>query len=111
VELFLSTKTKLKGLFVLYIFPVIGVLVGAFSSKSLSGLFGLSQNAGTFLFTVAGFIAAVLLARFVGNRMEAREELVPVIVRVVGRASRRLTPILPNVTGSDSASCCAEPTK
>lgn len=107
VQLHLSTKTKLKGLFVLYMFPVIGVLVGAFSANSLSELLGLNQNMGTALFTVAGFVIAVLLARFVGDRMEARDELMPLIVRVVGRASPSAMPVPPHAADPDSAACCA----
>jgi sigma-E factor negative regulatory protein RseC len=107
VELHLSTKTKLKGLFVLYLFPVIGIVVGAISGKSASEFFGLNPSAGTAVFMVVGFIAAVLLGRFVGGRMEARQELMPLIVRVVGRAARSAMPVPPNITDSDPESCCA----
>lgn len=87
VELYLSTKTKLKGLFILYMFPVLGLLVGAFSSNSLSGFLGFNQNAGMVLFTLSGLILAFLLARFLASRMEARQELTLVVSRVVRRAA------------------------
>jgi len=90
VELYVSTRTKLKGLFLLYMFPVIGLLVGALSSHSLSGLFGMNENVGMALFTSAGFAAALLLARFVAGRMETREELTPMVSRVLRRAPSNL---------------------
>lgn len=87
VELHLSTKIKLKGLFMLYIFPVLGLLVGAFSGSSLSGPLGLSQNMSIILFTLSGLILAFLLVRFLARRMEARQELTPTVSRVIRRAA------------------------
>ena len=86
VELYLSTKTKLKGQFILYIFPVLGLSVGAFSANSLSAVLGLNQTLGTALFTMLGLILAFLLARFLAARMEANQQLTLVVLRVVGRA-------------------------
>ena len=88
VELYLSTKTKFKGLFILYMFPVLGLLVGAFSANSLAGLTGLNKSVGMVVFTLGGLILAVLLARLLDDRMEAGQELTPTISRVVKRASK-----------------------
>jgi sigma-E factor negative regulatory protein RseC len=88
VELYLSTKTKLKGQFILYMLPVLGLSVGAFSANSLSGVLGLNQILGTVLFTLSGLILAFLLARFLAARMEANQQLTLIISRVVGRARR-----------------------
>ncbi len=35
VELYLNTKTKLKGLFMVYIFPVLGLLIGAIMGNGM----------------------------------------------------------------------------
>jgi len=86
VELKLSARTRLKGLFVMYMFPVIGLLVGAFSADSLSGLIGLNRDFGLFAFTFLGLALALLLARWVSHRMEMRQELTPVISRIVQSA-------------------------
>ncbi|MBN1840695.1 MAG: SoxR reducing system RseC family protein [Deltaproteobacteria bacterium] len=85
VELFLSTKTKLKGLFILYMLPVLGLLIGAFSANSLSGVLGFDKQLGIVFFTLSGLIAAFLLARFLAIRMEANQQLIPIVTRVVGR--------------------------
>ena len=86
VELYLSTKAKLKGLFILYMFPVLGLLVGASSANSLSGLLGLNNNIGMALFTISGLVLAILFARLLAGRMEAKRELTPIVSRVVHRA-------------------------
>ncbi len=86
VELYVSTKTKLKGQFVLYMFPVLGLLIGAFSANSLSRVLGLNQNVGMAIFTLGGLILAFLLERFVSKRMETRQELTPMVSRVLRRA-------------------------
>lgn len=85
VELYLSTKTKLKGLFILYMFPVLGLLIGAFSGNSLSAVFGLNKDLGMVLFTLSGLILAFLLAKLLTARMEANRELTPIVSRVVVR--------------------------
>lgn len=85
VELYLSTKSKLKGLFILYMFPVLGLLIGAFSANSLSGVLGFNKELGMVLFTLSGLILAFLLAKLLAARMETNRELTPIVSRVVGR--------------------------
>ncbi len=86
VEFKLSTKTQLKGLFVLYMFPVLGLLIGAFSADGLSGLIGLNEDVGLFVFILLGVAIAFLSARLVSRRMETRQELTPVVSRIVRKA-------------------------
>jgi sigma-E factor negative regulatory protein RseC len=106
VELYISSKTKLKGLFVLYMFPVLGLFIGAFSAEPLSRLIGLSQNVGIVLFTLSGFVLALILARFVSERMAASQELIPKISRVVGRSRVPPPPIPTEPAGQE---CCSSP--
>ena len=104
VELYLRTRTKLKGLFVLYMFPVLGLFLGAFSAEPLSRLVGLSRDVGMVLFMVSGLVLAVLLARFISGRMAAKEELMPLISRVIGRSRVTDLPIPKKPAGSE---CCS----
>lgn len=92
VALYLSTKTKLKGMFILYVFPVLGLLLGAFSASSISELLGWNRKMGMVLFTLLGLVLAFLLARFCAARMEAKDELTPRVFRVI---RRKLTDPLP----------------
>ena len=86
VGLYLSTKTQLKGQFIVYMLPVLGLSVGAFSANSLSAILGLNQSFGTASFTLFGLILAFLLARFLSARMEANQQLTLIVSRVIGRA-------------------------
>ncbi len=85
VDISLSPKTKIKGMLVLYILPVLGLLVGAFSAEGLSRILGLSHNTGLVLFTFCGLVLAFLAARIYGKRMEQRQALTPWVSRVLKR--------------------------
>ena len=86
VELFLSTKTRMKSMLILYILPVVGLLVGALSGGSLSRTFGLNENFGILIFTFAGLVLAFVLVRVLGTRMDTKQELTPIVSRVIRRA-------------------------
>lgn len=91
VELYLSSKTKLKGTAIVYLIPVLGIFVGAFSANPLSMAIGLNPSVGMALFTISGLVASVFLMRYLANRMDSTEALTPVVKRVV--FSARATPI------------------
>jgi sigma-E factor negative regulatory protein RseC len=83
VELYLSTKTKLKGTAIVYLLPVLGIFTGAFSAGPLSEAFGLNPSLGMALFTITGLVSAVLFMRYLADRMAARQTLNPLVKRVI----------------------------
>jgi sigma-E factor negative regulatory protein RseC len=83
VELYLSTKTKLTGTAIVYLIPVFGIFVGAFSANPLSEALGLNPSLGMALFTITGLISAVFLMRYLANRMDSKQTLTPLLKRVV----------------------------
>ena len=83
VELYLSTGTKLKGTAIVYLLPVLGIFVGAFSAHPLSKLLGLNPSLGMAFFTLTGLVAAVFLMRHLANRMGSNQALNPAVKRVV----------------------------
>lgn len=87
VEIYLNSKTKLKGLFMIYMFPVLGLLAGALVGSILSQPLGLNKDVGTVILSFSGLALAFLLARHLGTRMEANHELTPIVSRVLRRAS------------------------
>ena len=91
VELYLSSKTKLKGTAIVYLIPVLGIFVGAFSASPLSTAIGLNPSVGMALFTISGLVASVWLMRYLANRMGSTDALTPVVKRVV--FSARTMPI------------------
>ena len=91
VELYLSTKTKLTGTAIVYLIPVFGIFVGAFSANPLSAALGLNPSLGMALFTLTGLVLSVFLMRYLANRMDSKQALTPLVKRVV--MSARSTPI------------------
>jgi sigma-E factor negative regulatory protein RseC len=91
VELYLSSKTKLKGTAIVYLIPVLGIFVGAFSANPLSAAIGLNPSLGMALFTLTGLVAAIFLMRYLANRMDTEQSLIPTVKRVV--FSARTIPI------------------
>jgi sigma-E factor negative regulatory protein RseC len=83
VELYLSTKTKLKGTAIVYLLPVFGIFAGAFSANPLSEALGLNPSLGMAVFTLTGLILAVFLMRSLANRMAANQALTPLVKRVI----------------------------
>ena len=91
VELYLRTSTKLKGTAIVYLIPVLGIFVGAFSANPLSAAMGINPSLGMAFFTLTGLASSIFLMRYLANRMDAQQALVPKVKRVVFRA--RITPI------------------
>ena len=89
VELYLSTATKLKGTAIVYLLPVLGIFVGAFSAGPLSGALGLNPSLGMVIFTITGIVSAVFLMRYLADRMAAKQTLTPLVKRVI-RSTRSI---------------------
>ena len=89
VELYLSSKTKLKGTAIVYLIPVLGIFAGAFSANPLSAAIGLDPSHGMALFTLTGLVAAIFLMRYLGKRMDAKQKLTPKVKRVIFSAPSR----------------------
>ena len=90
VELYMSTATKLKGTAIVYLLPVAGLFVGAFSAGPLSGALGLNQSLGMVIFTITGLVSAVFVMRYLSDRMAARQTLNPQVKRVI-RSARSMS--------------------
>ena len=83
VELYLSTKTKLKSTAIVYLIPVLGIFVGAFSAEPLSKALGLNPSLAMVVFTLTGLVSAIFLMRYLANRMAAKQALIPLVKRVI----------------------------
>lgn len=103
VEIFLSTRTHLKTVFIVYMVPVLGLLAGAILASNLSLFLGLNEKWGMALFPILGLVLAFLLVRLFEARMKARRELIPVVSRVI----RRSTPAASKFR-NQAASCACD---
>jgi len=83
-----GTGSLLKATFLLYVFPILLLLAGAFAGRAASPFLGWGETAGAATAGFLLFFAGLLLVRIQGNRMARRREYRPRIVRVTGRACR-----------------------
>jgi len=83
IVLKLQTGSLLKATFLLYVFPILVLIAGAAIGQKYASLFGF--NPGLFS-VVAGFgffSAAVLIVRIAANRMAAKDEYRPRIIKII----------------------------
>ena len=86
VELYLNSRTQLKCVFMVYMVPVIGLLIGAFLGSGLSTLVRLGPNIGIFLLSAVGLVVGFMLTRLYSNRMETKNALTLRVTRIVRRS-------------------------
>ncbi len=85
VELFINSKTQLKGLFILYMLPVFGLLLGALTAEGLSASFDINAGVAMVVFISVGLVLAFAVMRRLANRLEMKGDLNPVITRIIHR--------------------------
>ena len=92
VEIYLSPRKKIKGLFIVYINPVLGLLSGAFLGHGIAPFIGLSEELGTMLFTLAGLFLAFFIITLFSNRMKKSGQMTPHVSRITRRISESPAP-------------------
>jgi sigma-E factor negative regulatory protein RseC len=86
VVLSFDTSPLLKATFLLYVFPIIAMIVGAFVGQKLALNFNVDAS---FLSAIFGFLffgITMLFVRSKGNRLGQRDEYRPKIIRVIGQS-------------------------
>ncbi len=80
-----KTASYLKVLFLLYVFPVLCLLAGAFIGQGLAPVIMLDPSAASAIFGFSFFGIAVLFIKVRANRMAAKDDYRPRIVRIIAR--------------------------
>ncbi|MBW1615978.1 MAG: SoxR reducing system RseC family protein [Deltaproteobacteria bacterium] len=78
----IKTTSLLKAAFLLYIFPVICMILGAVIGKQLAAFFTFDESLASVLSGVLFFCASFFLIRVKGEKMAFKEEYKPVILRI-----------------------------
>lgn len=88
IVLSIQTASLLKATFLIYIFPIISMLAGAFWGQKI-GLDSGSQDPSGFSALMAFLFLglAILVVKFVGKAMSLKREYIPTIVRIVKHSS------------------------
>jgi sigma-E factor negative regulatory protein RseC len=87
VEIYLSAGKKFKVLFIVYIFPVLGLLSGAILGHSIAPLIGLKREIGTMVFTFLGLFLTFLIIPFFSHRLDTSGQMIPLVSRITRRAT------------------------
>jgi sigma-E factor negative regulatory protein RseC len=86
VVLSFDTSPLLKATFLLYVFPIIAMIAGAFVGQKLAPNFNFDTS---FLSAIFGFLffgLTMLFVRSKGNKLAQRDEYRPKIIRVIGQS-------------------------
>lgn len=83
-----KTGSYLKALFLLYVFPVLCLLAGAFIGQWLAPVLSMEPSAVSALFGFSFFGLAVLFIRDRANRLAEKEDYRPRVVRIIARSKR-----------------------
>lgn len=78
-----ETSSLMKASFLIYIFPILGMMLGGFTGQKFATFFNVDPPAmsviGAFLFLIVAF----LLVRLFGNKLAKREHYKPKIIRIL----------------------------
>lgn len=83
VVLTLKTASLLKAAFLIYIFPILAMLVGAMIGSYFAGRMEVNVSAVAAIVGGSAFLAAILFMKYQGNRMGRRSDYTPKILRVI----------------------------
>lgn len=89
VEIHMNSSFQLKCIFIVYMIPVLGIIIGAFLSESLSILIGINASMGTAIFTLTGFLLSLTISRALIHKITNGNEINPTIKRVLEPRKRR----------------------
>jgi len=83
VVLTFKTASLLKAAFLIYVFPILCMLMGAVFGSFWAGRMGTNVSTVAAICGVSAFAAAILFMKFQGNRMGRRSDYTPKILRVI----------------------------
>jgi len=85
VTIQLSSHTLLKGAFVLYLIPVLGLLTGAVAGSGFNKQLALGETAAALLFGLAGLVLGFIITVMISKKLECKNKLTPIITRIIRR--------------------------
>jgi len=101
IQISMDTTALLKATFLLYVFPIICMLIGAFFGNSAGNALMTSPSVLSALAGIACFTAAMVLVRKQAGYMALKLKYKPKITRIIGRgATEPPNGCNPNTPGS-----------
>jgi sigma-E factor negative regulatory protein RseC len=86
IVLKMDSSRLLKATFLVYMFPILMLILGAGAGEWISRSAGLNSTAAPALLGFAGLAAGLLIMRILANRLARKDEYRPRIVKILGKA-------------------------
>lgn len=85
IQISMDNSSLLKASFLLYVFPIICMLVGASAGHALGTGMGMGPSTLSAIVGVVFFISAMLIVRNRAGHMALKQKYQPKITRIIGR--------------------------
>lgn len=98
IVLSFGTSSLFKATFLLYVFPILLLILGAVIGQQIAPSFGMNPSALSAIIGFSFFFAAVPVIKIMANRMAKKNEYKPKIIKILTRTSqlpRSGNPLLP----------------
>jgi sigma-E factor negative regulatory protein RseC len=88
IVLLFETSSLLKATFLLYVFPILLLMIGAVVGQEIAPRIDFNPSGLSAITGFSFFIAAVLFIKFRANKMAQKKEYRPKIIKILARAGR-----------------------
>jgi sigma-E factor negative regulatory protein RseC len=88
IVLLFETASLLKATFLLYVFPILLLIIGAAIGQEMAPHIGFNPSGLSALTGFSFFVAAVMIIKTRANKMARKKEYHPKIVKIITRAGR-----------------------
>ncbi|MBI5578846.1 MAG: SoxR reducing system RseC family protein [Deltaproteobacteria bacterium] len=86
IVLKMDSSRLLKATFLVYMFPILMLILGAGAGEWIARSAGLGSPASPILLGFGGLAAGLLIMRVLANRLAQKDEYRPRIVKILGKA-------------------------
>ena len=88
IVLLFETSSLLKATFLLYVFPILLLMIGAFCGQEVAPHLDINPSCFAVITGFSFFVAAVLFIKVRANRMALKKEYRPKIIKILAPAGR-----------------------
>jgi len=90
IVLSFKTSSLLKATFLLYVFPILLLIVGAVFGQAMASRFDFNPSGLSAIMGFSFFFAALLIIKTTANKLAKKNEYRPKIIKILTRTSRRI---------------------
>ena len=90
IQISMDTQALLQATFLLYIFPILCMLFGAFVGNTVGVVMSVAPSTMSLLMGIACFVAAMYMVRKRAGHMALKRKYQPKITRILGRGKPSL---------------------